>query len=206
VHDQWGMNDGGLLASEGPERDGMHVFFLRSLLEVVDAADRPIDALRQSGRALATSLFNFATPFVRYETGDQVFWQSREPAASGIAWPRIGPVEGRTGDVIYLPSGRRVAMPGLTLVMRWIDGLRQYQFIQTAADAVTVRLDCGADFRLTESEVVAYLRDKITNELRWQIVFAPPELTSNSKLLIIRNDWLRQLGLSRPSAQPATTP
>jgi hypothetical protein len=29
-----------------------------------------------------------------------------------------------------------------------------------------------------------------------------PELTRNDKLLIIRNDWLRQQGLTRPPAPP----
>jgi phenylacetate-CoA ligase len=205
VYDQWGMNDGGLLASEGPERDGLHVFFTRSLLEIVDEKNQQITAPGQTGRALATSLINFSTPFVRYETGDQVHWYSRDPAPSGIAWPRIGQVEGRTGDVIYLPSGRRIAMPGLTLVMRWIDGLKQYQFIQTAPDAVTVRLDRAPDFRMGEGEVLSYLREKISPEIRWQIVWGPPELTRNSKLLIIRNDWLRAQGLTRPAPERAVS-
>jgi phenylacetate-CoA ligase len=82
---------------------------------------------------------------VRYETGDDVHWKTREPAASGIAWPRIGPVDGRTGDVIFLPSGRRIAMPGLTLVMRWVEGLRTYQFIRPGA-AGTARLEKGPGF------------------------------------------------------------
>jgi phenylacetate-CoA ligase len=107
-------------------------------------------------------------------------------------------VDGRTGDVIYLPSGRRIAMPGLTLVMRWIDGLRQYQFIQTGPSTVIARLDRGPRFKLTDAEVMAYLREKIADEIDWSIVWAPPELTQNRKVLIIRNDWLRSQGLIRP--------
>lgn len=200
VHDQWGMNDGGLFAAEGPERDGLHVFFHRGVLEVVDAKSRQIDTLNVSGRALGTCLTNPATPFVRYETGDDVHWRSFAPAPSGICWPRIGPVDGRTGDVIYLPSGRRIAMPGLTLVMRWLDGLRQYQFIQTGPDEVTVRLDTETSFSLSDVEVVAFLRQKIADEIRWTVIRGRPELTQNSKVLIIRNDWLRRQGLSRPNA------
>ncbi len=198
VHDQWGLNDGGLLAADGPERDGLHVFFHRGLLEIVDENNRQIDELNRPGRALATSLSNLATPFVRYETGDDVHWRSFDPAPSGIGWPRIGPVDGRTGDVIYLPSGRRIAMPGLTLVMRWLDGLRQYQFIQTGANTVTARLDTDDSFALGECEVLDYLRNKIADEIEWTIVRDKPQLTQNGKLLIIRNDWLRGQGLTRP--------
>ncbi len=198
VFDQYGLNDGGLLAVEGAEHDGLHVFFHRGILEILDNDNRQIHVLKQSGRAVATCISNYATPFVRYETGDMVHWQSKEPAPSGIGWPRIGPVDGRTGDVIYLPSGRSIAMPGLTLVMRWLDGLRQYQFIQTDANIVIARLDKDIGFKFTEAEVIAFLQQKIAHEINWQVVWGKPELTRNDKLLIIRNDWLREKGLNRP--------
>jgi phenylacetate-CoA ligase len=198
VHDQWGLNDGGLFAAEGPDRDGLHVFFERGVLEVLDDEHRPIAELNKPGRAVATCLTNLATPFVRYETGDDVHWHDRTPSSSGIAWPRIGPVDGRTGDVIYAPGDLRIAMPGLTLVMRWVEGLRQYQFIQTAPDRVTVRLDRADDFRWSEREVVDYLRRKISDRVHWDVVFDRPELTANHKVLIIRNDWLRAQGRTRP--------
>ncbi|MBK8689375.1 MAG: hypothetical protein IPN24_13380 [Betaproteobacteria bacterium] len=121
VHDQWGLNDGGLFAAEGPDRDGLHLFFMRGVLEIVDATGQSIASQGIPGRAIGTCLTNLATPFVRYETGDDVHWYADASSVSGINWPRIGPVDGRTGDVIYLPTGRRIAMPGLTLVMRWLD-------------------------------------------------------------------------------------
>lgn len=198
VNDQYGLNDGGLLAAEGPDRDGLHVFFHRAILEVLDQNDRQIEDLDKSGRAIATSLTNLATPFVRYETGDELHWRTREPAPTGIAWPRVGPVDGRTGDVMFLPSGRRIAMPGLTLVMRWLEGLHAYQFIQTGPRAVCARLQRGPSFSMTDDEILTYLRAKITDEADWSVVWGPPKLTQNGKLLVIRNDWLRGQGLSRP--------
>jgi phenylacetate-CoA ligase len=201
VFDQYGLNDGGLLAVEGVEHDGLHVFFHRGILEVVDQQNRQINAINQSGRAIATCISNMATPFIRYETGDQIHWYSRKPAASGIGWPRIGPVDGRTGDVIHLKSGRSIAMPGLTLVMRWLNGLKQYQFIQTGPNAVTARLDLDSGSSLSEEEVRRFLQQKIAEEIDWTILFAAPELTRNDKLLIIRNDWLRNQGLTRPIHQ-----
>jgi phenylacetate-CoA ligase len=199
VLDQYGLNDGGLHACEGPDQDGLHLSFHRGILEILDDQNRQITALKQSGRAIATTLTNLAMPFVRYETGDTVHWHSREPAASGVRVPRIGPVEGRTGDVIYLPSGRSIPMPGLTLVMRWLDGLRSYQFIQTDPRSVTVRLDRDAGFAHSEAEVVAFLRQRIADDISWSVIWGPPELTVNGKALIIRNDWLRKQGLTRPA-------
>ena len=87
---------------------------------------------------------------------------------------------------------------GLTLVMRWIDGLKSYQFVQTDPNSVTVRLDRGSGFGLSEAEVVEFLRKRIAEDVRWNVVWGAPELTVNGKALIIRNDWLRNQGLQRP--------
>ena len=189
VLDQYGLNDGGLHACEGPERDGLHLSFHRGVLEILDEQNGQIHELKHTGRAVATTLSNPAMPFVRYETGDRLHWHSREPAPSGVHWPRIGPVDGRTGDVIRLPSGRSIPMPGLTLVMRWMDGLKSYQFIQTGADSIVVRLDKGNGFSMDETQVREFLAKRIAADVNWQIQWGPPELSRNGKLLIIRNDW-----------------
>lgn len=194
VLDQYGLNDGGLHACEGPEQDGLHLSFHRGILEVLDESDRQIEDLNQVGRAVATLFSNEAMPFVRYETGDRIHWHSREPAESGVAWPRIGQVDGRTGDVLHFPGGRKVPMPGLTLVMRWVEGLHSYQFIQTASNAVTVRLERGPGFTWNEDKVRQYLQAKIGMEVNWTIEWGEPQLTKNGKLLIIRNDWQQQSG------------
>ncbi len=205
VLDQWGLNDGGLQACESTAEDGFHVGFQRSILEIVDDAGQQIFTPQQTGRAIATSLTNFAFPFIRYETGDMVHWKSFEPSPSGVHWPRLGPIDGRTGDVIYLSNGRCITMPGLTLVMRWIDRLWQYQFIQTGPDAVTVRLDFGTEKALSETEALSFLQEKIGRDINWTVLFAPVEFTLNGKLLVIRNDWLRQQNLTRPTVSPSAT-
>lgn len=189
VLDQYGLNDGGLHACESVEEQGLHLSFHRGVLEVLDDEGVQVTDLGVAGRAVATTLSNDAMPFVRYVTGDRLHWFSREPATSGIRWPRIGPVDGRTGDVIRLSSGRIIPMPGLTLVMRWVDGLKSYQFVQTGPDTVRVRLEAGPGFRMSVDDVKAYLGQRIATDVDWQIEWGAPELTRNGKLLIIRNDW-----------------
>jgi hypothetical protein len=53
---------------------------------------------------------------------------------------------------------------------------------------------------VSEQQAIAYLKEKIGAEVQWNVVWGPPELTQNGKVLIIRNDWLRSQGLSRPVA------
>jgi phenylacetate-CoA ligase len=197
VLDQWGLNDGGMHACEAPEQDGLHLSFHRGILEILDDQGAQIHAPAVSGRAIVTTIANPAMPFIRYDCGDRVHWHNAAPAAS-CAWPRIGPVDGRAGDVIYLPTGRSIPMPGLTLVMRWLQGLRSYQFIQTAPDQVTVRLLLEPGVAMPQQAVVDFLRERISRDLQWTVQWAEPELTRNGKLLIIKNDWLRSQGMDRP--------
>jgi len=56
---------------------------------------------------------------------------------------------------------------------------------------------------LSEEETLAFLRKRIAPEVDWSIVWGEPELTRNGKLLVIRNDWLRNQGLTRPPAAKA---
>ncbi len=190
VLDQWGLNDGGMHAAEGKEQDGLHVSFYRGILEIIDSENRQIYEKEKTGKGIATSLCNFAMPFIRYDTGDMLHWKSFEPSPSGITWPRIGPVDGRTGDVIHLKN-KSITMPGLTLVMRWMEGLLEYQFIQTGPNDITVNLKRGNNFQLTEAETRSYLKTKIDDQVNWTIQWKEAERTANDKILIVRNDWFR---------------
>ena len=197
VLDQWGLNDGGLHASEGSEEDGLHVSFHRGILEIVDDEGRQINEVGKVGRGIGTTLTNFATPFIRYDTGDQLHWKTFERSQTGITWPRIGPVDGRTGDVIYLHD-KTITMPGLTLVMRWIEGIMEYQFIQTSPDRIKVRLRRGKGFTWDKAQTINFLKNKIDDGVNWEIEWGPAERTRNDKILIVKNEWLRKQGLERP--------
>jgi len=190
VLDQWGLNDGGLHAAEGVEQDGLHVSFYRGILEITDEKNRQIYDIGKTGKGVGTTFYNSAMPFIRYDTGDMLHWKSFQQSGTGITWPRIGPVDGRTGDVIYLKN-KSITMPGLTLIMRWIEGLLEYQFIQTGPNHITVNLKKGKDFKLTEAETKAYLKSKIDDQVNWTIQWKEAERTANDKILIVRNDWFR---------------
>lgn len=194
VLDQYGLNDGGLHAVDSEEEDGLFLSPFRGVLEVLDDNGRVIVEPGVKGRALGTTISNLAMPFIRYETGDNIAWHLPKSQSTVCKWPRISPVEGRTGDVITLPGGRVIAMPGLTLVMRWLEGINQYQFIQTGPCEVDVRLDPLEGKKLSVDEILTFLRTRISDEIEWGVQIGKPLLTQNGKLMVLRNDWLRQLG------------
>lgn len=189
VLDQYGLNDGGLHACESREQQGLNLSFHRGVLEIIDQNGNQIQEANKSGKAIASCFTNFAMPLIRYETGDNLHWLE-DQITSNVKWKKLGPVDGRTGDILVMPSGRIITMPGITLVMRWLEGLKQYQFIQRTQYNVDVHLDTYDEFSQSIEDITQFLNDKITDEVNWQILFKAPELTKNDKILIIRNDFL----------------
>lgn len=59
----------GMIACECPSQQGYHLQNELVRIELLDESDRPI-AEGQWGRVVATPLYNFAMPLIRYDTGD----------------------------------------------------------------------------------------------------------------------------------------
>lgn len=114
VHDQYGSGEASWLAAQCEQRGGLHIFHDARLIEFVDdtGRSRPIG---QSGRVLITNLENYLFPIIRYENGDM----GRALVGTcpcGRNLPLMGPVTGRTTDVIRLPGGACIAGDYLTTI------------------------------------------------------------------------------------------
>jgi phenylacetate-CoA ligase len=102
-----------IMASESPNRVGLHVSEDVVVLEVVDERDRPVEPGVPGYRVLITSLVNRALPLIRYELSDTVTLASG-PDPSGLPYLRIERVDGRNDDALRLPKvggGEAVVLP-----------------------------------------------------------------------------------------------
>lgn len=77
------------------------------LVEILDEADGPMPP-GQSGRVVLTSLYNYATPFIRYDIGDYATL-SGEPAQENITLRALDRVEGRARNHLIKRDGRRIS-------------------------------------------------------------------------------------------------
>jgi phenylacetate-CoA ligase len=134
VFDNYGLNDGGASAFECRAHDGMHIDYERAILETIDDSGKVIAG--KTGRIIATSLYNFAMPFIRYDTGD-LGVVDRSTCSCGNQRPLLKRIHGRTTDYLKL-NGRIIGSPVLTVLMGKID-LENYQIIQKSATEVDVR-------------------------------------------------------------------
>jgi phenylacetate-CoA ligase len=94
------------------------------------------------GTVILSSLCNFAMPLLRFEIGDRAAFDSNA-CACGRASPQLGEFAGREGDIITLPSRRRLSPYLLTTAIETAGSILQYRIVQTHSDAfridVTVR-------------------------------------------------------------------
>jgi phenylacetate-CoA ligase len=93
------------------------------------------------GRIVLTDLWNYARPFIRYDTGDLAA-RLEGSCSCGRGFPLLGPIDGRTAECLNT-SDNRVIRPGslayyLFVYNRHSDYVRHYQIIQEGSQRVTL--------------------------------------------------------------------
>ena len=134
-------------------REGnLHVHADWVILEAVDARHRPVPAGQPSHTVLLTNLANWVQPIVRYDLGDRVTLLDR-PCPCGKSLPAMR-VEGRTDDTLRLRAkgGAWVALLPMAIasVIEDAAGVHRFQVVQTAPDALSLRLRSGTAERIVE--------------------------------------------------------
>jgi phenylacetate-CoA ligase len=138
VFDGYGLNDGGVSAYECPEHTGLHIDTERSISEVVDSDMRQIDS--GSGTIIATSLFNYAMPFIRYDTGDEGEI-SDGWCSCGRHNKMVKEIVGRSVDMLVTPEGKNVhGWFFLYLFWEYGKGIKEYQVVQTAINQIDIKI------------------------------------------------------------------
>jgi phenylacetate-coenzyme A ligase PaaK-like adenylate-forming protein len=122
-----------VMASETPERVGLHVSEDLVVLEVVDERNHPVAPGVPGHKVLVTSLVNRALPLIRYEIADAVTLASG-PDPSGRPYRRILRVDGRNDDVLRFAAvggGEAIVLPHrLRVPFARLPEVTQYQIVR----------------------------------------------------------------------------
>jgi len=126
------------IAMECNAHAGLHVAAEDFVVEVVDDDGRPVEP-GQQGRVVVTNLHEFGMPLIRYDTDDESSFVEGV-CACGRSLPRLSPILGKSGHVIYTPSGKRLS-PRSFVARDFVPlGVRRFQLVQETLDHVTVRV------------------------------------------------------------------
>lgn len=131
----------------------LHVFTDMVHLESVRAGEEE--------RLLLTALTNRVMPLIRYEIGD--LGRLKEGAcACGSPFPLMEMSLCRSNDLIATTAGKRVYPSWFIHLLDGLEGVRQFQFVQTRPDAITLYLAGAA---LPDADRLAVLQARIHAEI-----------------------------------------
>jgi phenylacetate-CoA ligase len=167
IFDEYGVNDGGVSAFECPEHSGLHIDTERSVMEIVDGNGNQI--VEGQGQVLATSLYNCAMPFIRYDPGDEVFVTEGE-CGCGRGHKLLKEIIGRTVDVLVTPEGKHVhGWFFLYFFWEYSKGIKEYQVVQNTVEEIEIKLVIEDDFDAGQLDKIRSII--LSKSSKWNIQF-----------------------------------
>lgn len=186
VYDEYRGSEFGWMAGECSRQDGLHVFADVRRIEVVDEEGHPAPP-GQLGDLVITDLRNRVFPLIRYRTGDRGILRS-EPCPCGLSLPMVEQPQGRTIDVLHLPSGTALAHRLTAIFSAHPESVRLFQIHQLADYSLTVRVveGDGPEARTHIENAVTGLRERINHEVpvRLEYVESLPYTGGKTKYII----------------------
>lgn len=188
IASEYGSSETGIIAFECSE-GRLHVFTDNVFLEVLDSSGRPA-APGEAGEVFVTSLVNRAMPLIRYRLGDMVTLDSG-PCACGRHMPGLRSVEGRSTDFLVDSRGKLIH-PMLLIHIIKADGMddkiRQFQFVQTDDNHLTLKLVRGPRYTPeVGAAVAARLQQLLGEAMRVELQFVDridPERSGKTRYFI----------------------
>ncbi len=156
VYDNYGLNDGGLGAYECSEHSGLHIDSERGIMEIVDQQHRQI--LEGEGEILATSLHNYAMPFIRYATGDAGKIVD-DTCPCGRHYPLLKEVLGRQQEMLITPEGKYVYGGFITHIFWQFPHVKEFQVVQKEVNTLIFNIVPEPKFEMKEMEEMRLLLD-----------------------------------------------
>lgn len=141
VFNQYGSREIPNMACEC-RHGNLHVFSDMVCMESVRIEDED--------RLLVTSLTNKVMPLIRYEIGDSGRLREGE-CPCGAPFPLLEMGLCRSNDLIVTTAGKRIYPSYFIHLLDGFTGIRQFQFIQSAPDLITLSLVSAAPLNTSEA-------------------------------------------------------
>lgn len=164
VFNRYASSEVGLIATECPAHNGLHITMENIYLECVKEDGTPLPAGTQ-GKLWITDLNNHAMPLIRYDLGD-IGTFATAPCACGRPYPCVEKITGRISDILRLPNNRIVFPDDLAEILYPLPQVRKFQVIQEALTKVTVSLvlKAGTEDKALKELIYRQVREALGQE------------------------------------------
>jgi phenylacetate-CoA ligase len=150
LFETYGSVEFGNMAFECKEHFALHIRTDNVYMELLDESGDPVST-GERGEIVVTGLHKYVMPLIRYRIGDLgVLTDERCPC--GRSWPLLKSIEGRSNDLVVLPSGRKISW--LYLIRCFYDPeflrnpfcISQYQLVQERTNQIIFKIVKGSNF------------------------------------------------------------
>ncbi|KKG09437.1 phenylacetate--CoA ligase family protein [Methanosarcina sp. 2.H.A.1B.4] len=165
IYDVYGAWETGCMAWECSKHSGYHINMDTVLLEFIDESGESV-CEGERGKVIATNLNAFGMPRIRYEVGD-IAIPLKEECSCGMGGYLMKSVEGREDDFIKLPNNQIVSPRIVTVTIKNVPGVSEFQAIQEKKDTILVNIVKEQDFdeSTIHKELARALHKVLGNEL-----------------------------------------
>lgn len=189
VYDEYRGSELGWMAGECRQQQGLHVFSDMRRIEVLDADDQPVPA-GVIGNIVVTDLTNRVQPLIRYRLGDRGA-MTAEACACGVTLPVMAKPEGRTTDVLRLPSGAALNHRLMAMFSQHSSSVKLFQIHQQADYSIVVRVvpdDSTPDARAHVEDAVQTLRLRVAGEVPVRLEYVESLPYTRGKIKYVISD------------------
>ena len=138
VFDQWGCRDGGISAFECARHQGLHLAMENAVVEICREGQPLPDG--ETGDVVATDLFSYAMPIIRYRVGDVASYSVADACACGRNLPLIASVLGRISGFLIGAGGRKIHGEFFSHVFWETPWVKEFQIVQDVPEEIVVNI------------------------------------------------------------------
>ena len=167
VYDEYGCSEINGIAYECEKCRKYHV------LEPHVAVEFGRQMTSEGERALIiTDLDNYGFPLIRYENGDTCIPITEEKIDCVVQLQRIEMISGRISDIIHFPDGGVLSVPSFfgSMLLKQINGIKQYQIERVRPNELIVKLVVGPDFNKTDKKKINdAMLEYLGQNINWKV-------------------------------------
>jgi phenylacetate-CoA ligase len=130
-----------------------------AISEFVDVVQ--VENGKYQGRMITTDLWNYALPFIRYDSQDILEWDDNK-CECGRELLSVNRIIGRDSDILITPKGKRMIIHKFTIFFSKIEEVVQFQIVQDKLDHMIFKLVVNSKYsKSTEADILFFWNDAI---------------------------------------------
>lgn len=172
---------------ECPSHECYHISDEYAITEIVDEKGVEVNP-GETGRVITTDLWNFATPFIRYETKDFVTKGNQCSCGRGLS--TVSKIFGRDNDILITPDGEFLIAQSFTTYFKYAESIDQFQVYQSNVKTLIFRLVVNSKHSSEiEKSIIHDWSIKLKGSMGIEIEIVPeiPLRFSGKRQFLIRN-------------------